>query len=186
MNHPDPLFTQTPPRLGNQYRDDCLLVSWLHRMLPLTRLREFETEIEELGAEVGGPLYRLQLNDRLHEPRLTQWDAWGDRIDTVELTPLWREAERLTLEYGLVATAYERRHGYLSRIEQFAKVYLFHPSSDVCSTASASARGPASARMSARRTPLNHALPIRSPPTSLDTQQSVTHASVSSRATRLA
>ena len=40
MNHPDPLFTQTPPRLGNQYRDDCLLVSWLHRMLPLTRLRE--------------------------------------------------------------------------------------------------------------------------------------------------
>ena len=131
MNHPDPLFTQTPPRLGNQYRDDCLLVSWLHRMLPLTRLREFETEIEELGAEVGGPLYRLQLNDRLHEPRLTQWDAWGDRIDTVELTPLWREAERLTLEYGLVATAYERRHGYLSRIEQFAKVYLFHPSSDV-------------------------------------------------------
>ena len=131
MNHPDPLFTQTPPRLGNQYRDDCLLVSWLHRMLPLTRLREFETEIEELGAEVGGPLYRLQLDDRLHEPRLTQWDAWGDRIDTVELTPLWREAERLTLEYGLVATAYERRHGYLSRIEQFAKVYLFHPSSDV-------------------------------------------------------
>ena len=79
----------------------------------------------------AAPLYQLQLDDRLHEPRLTQWDAWGLRVDTVELTPLWREAARLSLEYGLVATAYERRHGYLSRVEQFAKVYLFHPSSDV-------------------------------------------------------
>ena len=131
MKHVDPPFTQAPPRLGNQYRDDPLLVSWLHRTLPLARLREFETEIDKLGAEVGGPLYRLQLDDRLHEPRLTQWDAWGERVDTVELTPLWREAQRLALEYGLVATAYERRNGHLSRIEQFAKVYLFHPSSDV-------------------------------------------------------
>ena len=131
MSRPDDPFTQTPPWLGNQYRDDALLVSWLHRTLPLARLREFETEIEELGAEAGGPLYRLQLDDRLHEPRLTQWDGWGERIDAIELTPLWREAERLALEYGLVATAYDRRNSYLSRIEQFAKVYLFHPSSDV-------------------------------------------------------
>jgi hypothetical protein len=47
------------------------------------------------------------------------------------VTPLWREAERLTLRHGLIATAYERRHGAFARIEQFAKVYLFHPSSDV-------------------------------------------------------
>jgi acyl-CoA dehydrogenase len=124
-------FTQPTPRLGNQYRDDALLVSWLHRMLPLVRRREFEPEIDELGAIVGGPLYQLQLADRLSEPRLTQWSGWGERIDAVEVTPLWREAERLTLEYGLVATAYERRQGHLSRVEQFAKVYLFHPSSDV-------------------------------------------------------
>ena len=131
MSRVDQPFTQSPPRLGNQYRDDALLVSWLHRTLPLARLREFEAEIDELGAVVGGPLYRMQLADRLQEPRLTQWNAWGERIDAVELTPLWREAERLALEYGLVATAYERRHAYLSRVEQFAKVYLFHPSSDV-------------------------------------------------------
>jgi alkylation response protein AidB-like acyl-CoA dehydrogenase len=35
------------------------------------------------------------------------------------------------VRHGLVATAYERAHGRYSRIEQFAKVYLFHPSSDV-------------------------------------------------------
>jgi alkylation response protein AidB-like acyl-CoA dehydrogenase len=131
MNAPDPPFTQAPPQLGNQYRDDPLLVSWLQRMLPLARLRELEPELAALGAQVAGPLFRLQLDDRLHEPRLTQWDGWGERVDRVDVTPLWREAERLALEYGLVATAYERRHGHLARIEQFAKVYLFHPSSDV-------------------------------------------------------
>ena len=56
------------------------------------------------------------------------------------------------------------------------------PSSDVWSTASAPGWTPASASRSSSRTPLHHALPIRSPPTGLDTQLSVTHASVRSLA----
>jgi len=127
----DPPFVQAAPALGNQYRDDALLVSWLHRVLPLARLREFQAEVDELGAVAGGSLYQLQLADRLSEPRLTQWDAWGERVDSVELTPLWQEAQRRALEYGLVATAYEPHRGPHARIEQFAKVYLFHPSSGV-------------------------------------------------------
>ncbi len=125
------LFTQSAPELGNQYRDDPLLGGWLRRALPVDVLRDLEPELDELGAVAGGELYRLQLADLLNEPRLVQWDAWGNRVDAVEVTPLWREAERLTLRHGLVATAYERAHGRHARIEQFAKVYLFHPSSDV-------------------------------------------------------
>jgi len=130
-NWPQALFTQSPPELGNQYRDDPLLAGWLQRMLPAEVLRELATELDELGEVAGGPLYRLQLADRLNEPRLLQWDAWGNRSDTVEVTRLWREAERLTLRHGLVATAYEGRLGRFARIAQFAKVFLFHPSSDV-------------------------------------------------------
>jgi acyl-CoA dehydrogenase len=124
-------FTQTPPQLGNQYRDDPLLGGWLRRVLPVEVCRDLADELDELGRVAGGELYRLQLEDRHNEPELTQWDAWGRRIDTVSVTPLWQEAERLTLRHGLIATAYERRHGAFARIEQFAKVYLFHPSSDV-------------------------------------------------------
>jgi len=125
------LFTQRAPELGNQFRDDPLLGGWLRRTLPADALRDLEPELDELGATAGGDLYRLQLADRLNEPRLVQWDAWGNRVDTVEVTPVWREAERLTLRHGLVATAYERAHGRHARVAQFAKVYLFHPSSDV-------------------------------------------------------
>jgi len=130
LRPPSP-FTQSPPELGNQYRDDPLLAGWLRRMLPPEVSRELEPELDELGATAGGPLYDLQLADRPNEPRLVQWDAWGKRADVVEVTPLWREAERLTLRHGLVATAYEGRLGRWARVAQFAKVYLFHPSSDV-------------------------------------------------------
>jgi alkylation response protein AidB-like acyl-CoA dehydrogenase len=85
----------------------------------------------ELGALAGGELYRLQLADLANEPVLTQWDAWGKRIDQVAVSPLWREAERLAAKHGLVATAYEPELGRYARIAQFLKVYLLHPSSDV-------------------------------------------------------
>ena len=131
QNWQQALFTQAAPELGNQYRDDPLLAGWLRRALPADVLRSVEPELEELGGVAGGDLYRLQLADRLNEPSLTQWDAWGNRVDLLEVSPLWREAERLTVKHGLVATAYEASLGRHARIAQFAKVYLFHPSSDV-------------------------------------------------------
>ena len=126
-------FQQSPPTLGNQYEDDRVLRSYLARVLPETMLSEIEPTLREMGRLAGGHLYQMQLADRLNEPTLTQWDAWGNRIDTVEVTPLWREAERIAVDYGLVATAYEQRHGSLSRVHQCALAYLFTPSTDIYS-----------------------------------------------------
>lgn len=124
-------FLQSPPELGNQYAEDRVLRSYLARILPVDVLREIEPELDEMGRLSGGPLYRMQLEDRLNEPTLTQWSPWGERIDRIELTPLWKEAERIAATHGVVATAYERRHGALSRIHQFALAYLFTPSTDI-------------------------------------------------------
>jgi alkylation response protein AidB-like acyl-CoA dehydrogenase len=96
-------------------------------------LSELEPSLIELGQLAGGNLYQMQLADRPNEPTLIQWDAWGHRIDKVEVTPLWLEAERIAVEYGLVATAYEQRHGSLSRVHQCALAYLFTPSTDIYS-----------------------------------------------------
>jgi alkylation response protein AidB-like acyl-CoA dehydrogenase len=126
-------FRQEPPRLGNQYETDRALRSYLKRALPPEVLAEVEPELLELGELAGGELYRMQLADRPNEPRLTQWDAWGERVDRIEVSPLWRVAERLAAERGLVATAYERRHGAHSRLHQCALAYLFTPSTDIYS-----------------------------------------------------
>ena len=126
-------FEQAPPTLGNQYEDDRVLRSYLARVCPAEMLNEIEPSLVELGRLAGGELYQLQLADRLNEPRLTQWDAWGNRIDKIELTALWQLAERIAVEHGVVATAYERIHGALSRVHQCALAYLFTPSTDIYS-----------------------------------------------------
>jgi alkylation response protein AidB-like acyl-CoA dehydrogenase len=126
-------FQQAPPTLKNQYEDDPVLRSYLARVFPAESLREIEPSLFAMGQLAGNELYQLQLTDRLNEPKLTQWDAWGNRVDHVELTPLWRAAERIAAEHGVVATAYERQHGSLSRVHQCALAYLFTPSSDIYS-----------------------------------------------------
>ena len=124
-------FNQPPPQLGNQYDDDRVLRSYLKRVLPEDVHHDIEPALRELGALSGGELYQMQLADRLNEPTLTQWDPWGNHIDHIEVTPLWRRAEKLAAEFGVVAAAYEGTHGRFDRINQFTRAYLFHPSTDV-------------------------------------------------------
>jgi acyl-CoA dehydrogenase len=126
-------FNQAPPTLGNQYEDDRVLRSYLERTLPPDVHREVEPTLQEMGRLSGFDLYRLQLEDRPNEPRLTQWNAWGERVDQIEVSPLWKVAERIAAEHGLVATAYERAHGRFSRPHQCALAYLFTPSTDIYS-----------------------------------------------------
>ena len=88
-------FNQPPPRLGNQYLDDRILRSYLRRALPEEVLAQIGPELESMGALAGGELYCQQIAERLLEPRHTPWDAWGNRIDEIEVTPLWQRAESL-------------------------------------------------------------------------------------------
>jgi acyl-CoA dehydrogenase len=126
-------FFQDPPRLGNQYDDDTLLQSYLARRFPEELRRSVTEELRELGELSGKYFYEFQLRDRLNEPELTQWDAWGRRVDRIEVSPLWREAEALAARHGLVAVAYEQKSGELSRVHQFALNYVVQPSLDVYS-----------------------------------------------------
>ena len=127
------MFNQPSPQLGNQYEDDSVLRRYLARALAPEMYRDIESELKEMGAMAGGPLYGFQLADRKNEPVHTPWDAWGNRIDQIEVTPLWRAAEPLAARSGLIAIPYERQHGAISRVHQFALVYLFTPSTDVYS-----------------------------------------------------
>lgn len=124
-------FNQTPPALGNQFRDDRVLRSYLQRHLSPDVRKAVDPLLDEMGGLAGGDLYQMQLEDRLNEPHLTNWSPWGERIDEISLTPLWQTAEQLAAKYGLVAIPYEKKFGPASRTVQFALAYLFHPSTDV-------------------------------------------------------
>jgi alkylation response protein AidB-like acyl-CoA dehydrogenase len=142
-------FFQDPPRLGNTYETDALLREHLARTFSPEALAEIQPELVHLGALAGGTLFEQQLAERDLEPTLVQWDAWGRRVDRIRLTPLWREAAVLAARHGLVATAYERRHGALSRTHQLALAYVVDPSTDVYSCPLAMTDGAARALLDA-------------------------------------
>lgn len=122
-------FFQEPPRLGNQFDDDPLLPSWVARKIGDDKVA---TELRALG-EIAVETYGRQLADREHEPVLTQWDAWGNRIDRIDVSPLWVEAQVIAATHGMVAAGYEPELGALARTRQFAAVHVLSPSLDVYS-----------------------------------------------------
>src|ERR1019366_3050313 len=124
-------FFQAPPTLDNQFTSDRALRSYLARALPEDVRRTIEPELAAMGELSGGLFRDLDAKHRDALPKLVQWDAWGNRVDTIEVTPLWVEAARVAAERGVVGTAYERKHGELSRIHQFALAYLFDRSTHV-------------------------------------------------------
>jgi alkylation response protein AidB-like acyl-CoA dehydrogenase len=148
------VFVQEGPRLGNTYASDELLKTYLAWKLEPELLAAIEKELVELGELAAGRLFDLQRADRCKEPTLTHWDAWGARIDRIETTPLWQEAERLAVRLGLTAIPYERKEGPWSRTRQFALTYLFHPVTDVYSCPLAMTDGAARAILDANNTRL--------------------------------
>ena len=124
-------FNQPAPELGNQYDDDRPLRSILARLLPKDALPAVELSLRAMGELAGGELYRLSLDDRLNEPTLTHYSPWGERIDRIEVTKVWQRCAEIVPTHGVVATAYEKKLGALSRVHQFALAYVFNPSSDV-------------------------------------------------------
>ncbi len=123
-------FYQTPPTLGNQYDSDALLQEYLHRTLPPELRRRFEPEYRALGELNGGELYALSLRDLDNEPVHTRWDAWGHRIDHVEVTEVWKRAQVLCAEHGLVAAGYDAELGRYARVHQHVLNYVVQASLD--------------------------------------------------------
>jgi len=138
-------FFQDGPVLGNQYEDDSLLRSYLARWMPEEMLAEVEADLEKFGARVVGDIVPMAEDVERNEPVLVSFDPWGRRIDRIDTAAGWKQLERVAAEEGLVAIGYERRQGDLSRLYQFAKMYLFNPSSAVYSCPLAMADGAARA-----------------------------------------
>ena len=122
-------FIQDPPRVGNMYSLDRMLRSFLARHVPEDARREIEPELAEMGELAATTLADLAVRHRRDEPELVQWDPWGNRIDEIRVPQMWTELGRAAAEKGVVATAYERRHGEHSRVHQFGLAYLFERSS---------------------------------------------------------
>jgi alkylation response protein AidB-like acyl-CoA dehydrogenase len=126
-------FYQDGPRLTNQYDGDPLLGGYLRWRLPPAMFSEVEPALRRLGALAAGEWLALDAAAEANPPRHVPYDPWGRRIDAIETSDAWHALDRIAAEEGLVAIGYERTHGDLSRIDQFARLYLYAPSSSTYS-----------------------------------------------------
>ncbi len=122
-------FHQEGPELRNQFEDDVVLRSLLRRKLTPEVFDDISPGLRRLGERASGKMLDLARQAEAEPPRHVPYDPWGRRIDRIEVSPAWEALRRIAAEEGVVATAYRREHGALSRLHQFARLYLYHPSS---------------------------------------------------------
>ena len=136
-------FYQDGPRLVNQYESDDALRSYLRRSWPSDMLGEVEPGLRVLGQRAVTDIRALGDTAEANPPRHVPYDPWGRRVDDIVVSDAWRALDRVAAEEGIVATAYERRHGARSRVHQMVRLYLFHASSATYSCPLAMADGAA-------------------------------------------
>lgn len=152
-------FIQASPELANQYTDDRILRAHLVRALPSATLAAIKPDLEALGAHAA-EAWRTARSRTRSEPVLTHYDAWGTRIDRIEVTPVWRDGAALTARHGFVAAGHDTRFAEFARIDQFVRVYLYHVASEFYTCPLAMSDGAATAlKASGNRALIERAVP---------------------------
>jgi alkylation response protein AidB-like acyl-CoA dehydrogenase len=150
-------FLQDPPQLPHPYRSDRTLLALLDRALPAERRAALDADLDALGDYAQMAWQRAATSTR-RKPVLTPWDAWGQRVDRIELTPAWQEGAGLTTRHAVLAAGHaDSEH---ARLEEFARVYLYHLASEFYTCPLAMTDGAATAlKASGNRALIERALP---------------------------
>jgi len=150
-------FLQAAPQLPHPYRNDRLLRTLLDRVLPTERRAALEADLDVLGDYATMAWQRTCTTPR-RKPVLTQWDAWGRRVDRVELTTAWQEGPIITTGHAVLAAGHEDHEH--ARLQEFARVYLYHVASEFYTCPLAMTDGAATAlKASGNRELIERALP---------------------------
>src|SRR6185437_132099 len=107
-------FLQAAPQLPHPWRSERLLHALLDRALPAARRAALEADLDALGDYALMAWQRAAVGTR-RKPVLTQWDAWGRRVDRIELTTAWQEGPHITTRHAVLAAGHE--HHEHARLE---------------------------------------------------------------------
>lgn len=125
-------FFQEPPALRPAFETDRQLRLYLAR-LPEGVRAAIEPGLRILAERAAFEMPALAWAAEAQPPRHVPFDAWGRRIDHIEVSSAWIRLHAIAAEEGVVATAFERREGEWSRVHQLLRLYLYHPSSAIAS-----------------------------------------------------
>ncbi len=122
-------FYQAGPSLSNTFESDPLLKKWVQSRFSTAQQTTVLPHLMDCGRKAVTDWLEASRDAEKHQPELVSFDPWGRRIDEIRLSQGWKFLEAEASREGILATAYERQFGALSRPYQMALLYLFHPSS---------------------------------------------------------
>jgi alkylation response protein AidB-like acyl-CoA dehydrogenase len=126
-------FHQDAPKASNRFRTDRALRLGLQRLLPEEIFADASASLDQLGERAVTQLAALGETAETNPPKLTPFDAWGRRIDRIDVSPAFDRLIAIGQEVGLVALPYEAPYGAHSRIVQAGLINLFEPVTAVAS-----------------------------------------------------
>jgi alkylation response protein AidB-like acyl-CoA dehydrogenase len=124
-------FHQQAPRARNRFRTDAALRSSLERHLPPDLFTETAPAFDRLGQRAEAELPALADRAEANPPRHVPYDAWGRRVDRIEVDPAFDALVRIGQAEGLVSVPYDGGFGAHGRVIQAGLANLFDPVSAV-------------------------------------------------------
>ncbi|CAI5444279.1 unnamed protein product [Caenorhabditis angaria] len=127
-------FSQDGPQLHNPYRDDPILDKALRRLLPQKSYEKVAQDLNRFGDRITQEIDNLGRRADLEPPKLEQQNAWGKRVDHLQVCPEWYRLKEICAEEGVISIGYdENSDAFERRIHQVAKLFLFSPASGLVS-----------------------------------------------------
>lgn len=122
-------FFQSPPEFKNPFLQDELLQNVLKRFLTSDQYKKVEKDLTRFGARLCDDILKMSIDVEENPPKLISFDPWGRRLDHIQTAKGWSELDQVSAQEQLISLGYQRPYQHLSRLVQFSKIFLFHPSS---------------------------------------------------------
>jgi alkylation response protein AidB-like acyl-CoA dehydrogenase len=126
-------FIQPHPEPSNRFASDRTLHHTLERLLPAEVFADATPLLQRMGERAMQEIPALAATAEHNVPRHEPFDAWGRRVDRIEVDPAWHRLVDIGLEEGLVALPYENPYGEFTRVVQAGLVNLYDGAGAVAS-----------------------------------------------------
>lgn len=123
-------FIQKEPQITDPYESDEKLqkiLQWLLNSDP--KQENIEKDLKSFSKRLLIECEGLAKEAEDNPPQHIPYSPWGQRIDEIKVSKAWEKLDAISSEEGIIQIGYDSKNTNSGRIHQFAKIYLFHPSS---------------------------------------------------------